>query len=264
LPWRSIVNRVWQWHFGRGIVDTPSDFGHLGALPTHPELLDWLARWFLDHGGSLKELHRLIVTSATYRQSSRTTPEVQAADGDNRLLARMNRTRLDAEATRDALLAIGGRLDLTMGGPSDRQFLFGDGESPVYDYARFDGDSPQARRRAIYRFVVRSVPDPFMECLDCPDASLLAPKRNVTITALQSLALLNDPFVIGQCGRLAERLEGEAPGDPRAQLTRAFALALARPPTAAELDAFVAHAREHGLAAACRVLVNLDEFLFVD
>jgi cytochrome c553 len=264
LTWRSIANRVWQWHFGQGIVDTPSDFGHMGAPPTHPELLDALAGFLLDHGGSLKALHRLIVTSSTYRQSSIPAPEALETDAGNKLLARTNRARLGAEEVRDALLCISGRLDLVMGGPSDRQFAFKDDHSPVYDYAGFDPDAAAGRRRSIYRFVVRSVPDPFLECLDCPDASLLAPKRNVTITALQALALLNDPFVLRQCQHLATRLEAQAPGDVDAQIARAFELALSRPPAPHELAAFADHARRHGLAAACRVLVNLNEFLFVD
>ena len=264
LTWRSIVNRIWQWHFGRGLVDTPSDFGRMGARPSHPELLDRLARDFLAQGGSMKALHRRIVTSAAWRRSSLAAPEQLASDADNRLLARMSRMRLEAEPTRDALLSIAGRLDLAMGGPSDRQFEFRDDHSPVYDYGRFDVDSAAGRRRSIYRFVVRSVPDPFLECLDCPDASLLAPKRSVTITALQSLALLNHPFVIRQCEHLAARLERERPGDLPPQIARAFELALSRPPRPAELAAFEEHAQVHGLAAACRVLVNLDEFLFVD
>ena len=119
----------------------------------------------------------------------------------------MNRQRLDAEALRDAVLAVSGKLDLTMGGPSDQQFFFKDDHSPVYDYARFDVDSPASFRRSVYRFIVRSVPDPFMECLDCADPSLLTPKRNTTLTALQALALLNNPFMVRQAEHFAARLE---------------------------------------------------------
>ncbi len=269
LTWRSIVNRVWQWHFGRGLVDTPNDFGHMGAAPSHPELLDWLTRWFLQQGGSLKALHRLIVTSATYRQQSQGDAKARAADGTNRLLARMGRTRLDAEQLRDGLLSMAGRLELVgpdgaRGGPSQQHFVFKDDHSPIYDYANFAVDDPAARRRAIDRFTVRSVPDPWLDSLDCPDASLLAPKRNVTITALQALALLNNPFVIRQCEHLAARLELERPGDVAAQIERLFELALGRRPAANESAALADHAATHGLAAACRVVVNLDEFLFVD
>jgi hypothetical protein len=299
LTWRVIVNRVWQWHFGRGLVDTPNDFGHMGGLPSHPELLDWLAAKFRDSGGSLKELHRLILTSATWRQASfverrgqeearvragslpaamaesaaAALANAHAADGENRLLARMARSRLDAEQLRDGLLAMAGRLERTgpdgaRGGSSARHFAFQDDHSPVYDYAAFAvaeaRDAAAARRRAIYRFTVRSVPDPWLESLDCPDASLLTPKRNVTITALQALALLNDPFVLQQCEQLAARLERERPGDRAAQVARLYELALARAPTTTEAAALADHAQRHGLAAVCRVVVNLDEFVFVD
>jgi hypothetical protein len=279
LTRRSIVNRVWQYHFGRGIVETPNDFGRMGALPSHPELLDWLAFWFRDNGESLKKLHRLIVTSATYRQSS--AAEAQAANEDrtahlpapdarrstldsaNRFLWRMNRSRLDAEQFHDALLAIGGELDLTMGGPSVQQFGFKDDHSPVYDYARYDFESPGANRRSIYRFIVRSVPDPFMEALDCPDANLLTPVRNTTMTSLQALAALNDPFVLRQCEHFAARLQRES-SSLEGQIVRAYQRSLGRPPLDRERDKLVAHARTHGLASACRVLFNSNEFMFVD
>jgi len=279
---RSIVNRVWHYHFGRGIVDTPNDFGRMGSLPSHPELLDWLAYWFLDAGESLKKLHRLIVTSATYRQWSNgvtenwsaggaspapnvsiTPPLHYSTDSDNRYLWRMNRQRLDAESFRDTLLFLSARLDLTMGGPSAQQFYFKDDHSPTYDYARFEVDSPPGFRRSIYRFVVRSVPDPFLEALDCPDANLPAPKRNVTLTALQALSTLNDPFVLRQCEFFAARLQRER-GDLPNQIERAFRLALSRAPRPDEAEWLRAYAQKHGLANACRVLVNSSEFVFVD
>jgi hypothetical protein len=169
LTWRSIVNRVWHYHFGRGIVETPNDFGHMGATPTHPQLLDWLAITFRDDlGGSLKRLHRLIVTSQTYRQSSAHDPACATIDGDNKYLWRMNRTRLDAEEVRDAVLAMSGRLDLTMGGPSLKQFVERKGvhATPIADYDAFDVDSPAARRRSVYSFIFRTVPDPLMQTLD--------------------------------------------------------------------------------------------------
>jgi hypothetical protein len=281
---RSIVNRVWQYHFGRGIVDTPNDFGHMGSLPTHPELLDWLAFWFLDNGESLKKLHRLIVTSATYRQTSRVLTEgneenkamnrgrdqpatsfssFASVDQDNRYLSRMNRTRLDAECIRDAMLFVSGRLDLTMGGPSDRQFYFKDDHSPVYDYTRFDVDSRAGARRSIYRLIVRSVPDPFMDCLDCADPSQLVARRNTTLTALQALATLNNPFVLRQCEHFAERLK-RVTADVNTQIEMAYKITLARAPAVAERANLAAYARNHGLANACRVLFNSTEFAFVD
>jgi hypothetical protein len=260
---RSIVNRVWQFHFGKGLVDSPNDFGHMGSAPSHPELLDWLAYWFMDNGESLKALHKLIVTSAAYQQSSADNPDLAKIDSDNRFLWRMNRARLDAEEVRDTMLYVSGQLDERMGGPSDQQFYFKDDHSPIYDYTRFDVDSPNARRRSIYRFIVRSVPDPLMDTLDCPDASLLTGKRTVTVTALQALATLNNPFVLKQCERLAESLEHDRP-NLEAQITRAFELALSRPPTKSEQSRFVDYASTHGLPNACRVIFNTSEFLFVD
>ena len=291
---RSIVNRVWQYHFGRGLVDTPNDFGHMGSVPSHPELLDWLAFWFMENGESLKRLHRLIVTSATYRQASSESvmsrpvisapakarssqtgslntgslitdhwKRATALDADNRLLWRQNRTRLDAECIRDTMLAVSGQLNLTMGGPSDRQFHFKDDHSPVYDYTRFDADTPAGRRRSIYRLTVRSAPDPFMDCLDAADPSQLVARRNTTLTALQALATLNNPFVLKQCEHFAARLKREARDLP-AQIERAYRLTLSRPSTAAEKRRLAAHSQKHGLASACRVLFNSTEFMFVD
>jgi mono/diheme cytochrome c family protein len=293
LTARSIVNRIWQYHFGRGIVDTPNDFGHQGALPTHPELLDWLAvelregsendvgpstssedkqkekseiqnpKFEIGGAWSLKRLHRLILRSAVYRQESRDNPRFAAIDSGNQYLWRMNRQRLEAEALRDAVLAVSGKLDLKVGGPSDQQFFFKDDHSPVYDYERFDVDSPASFRRSVYRFIVRSVPDPFMECLDCADPSLLTPKRNTTLTALQALSLLNNQFMIRQAEHFAARVEAAAP-DREQQITRAYGLAFARPPTADERRAVAKYAAQHGLANACRVILNSNEFLFVD
>ncbi len=269
LTRRSIVNRVWHYHFGRGIVETPNDFGRMGAVPSHPELLDWLAFWFLENGESLKKLHRLIVTSAAYRQSSIEANEAVAEDDSdqkdsaNRFLWRMNRARLDAEQFHDALLALSGELDLKMGGPSVQQFHFKDDHSPVYDYGRYDLESPGANRRSIYRFIVRSVPDPFTDALDCPDANTLTPVRNVTTTALQALSTLNDAFVLRQCERFADRLVRER--DTMAgQIDRAYELSLGRGPTAAEREKLMAHARKHGLPIVCRVIFNSNEFMFLD
>lgn len=263
LTRRSVVNRVWQYHFGRGIVETANDFGHMGALPSHPELLDWLACWFQENGESIKRLHRLILTSATYRQTSASRPEFARIDGDNRLLWRMNRRRLEAEAIRDSVLSAAGQLDLRMGGPSIQQFYFKDDHSPVYDYTGYEVNEPGARRRAVYRHIVRSVPDPFMDCLDAADPSLLTPRRNTTLTALQALATLNNPFVLRQAEHFAERLTGST-GDVTSPVRKAYQLALSRPATSAEVKELSAYAKEHGMTNACRLLFNLNEFLFVD
>ncbi|MDB5351719.1 MAG: Protein of unknown function (DUF1553)/Protein of unknown function (DUF1549)/Planctomycete [Planctomycetota bacterium] len=264
LTWRSIANRVWHNHFGRGIVETPNDFGKNGGLPSHPELLDWLAVEFRDGGGSLKTLHRVIVTSATYRQSSANDAAKSAIDADNRFLWRQNRRRLEAEAVRDSVLAASGQLDLTMGGPGFEPFRFKDDHSPIYDHEAIDRiNAPECRRRTVYRFAVRSVPNPFVECLDGADPNAMTPVRNTTITALQALTLLNDPFMIRQSEVFAARLEAMGT-DRRKQVESAFLLAYGRPPQEDERNALLAYAARHGMAKACRVMFNGNEFVFID
>jgi hypothetical protein len=269
LAWRSIVNRVWHYHFGRGIVDSPNDFGHMGSRPTHPELLDWLAVRFRDGGGSLRDLHRLIVTSAVYRQSSRIPSAADrpplSMDSDNRLLWRMNRARLDAECIRDAVLQITGRLDLQMGGPSVQQFLSTPGihVTPRVDYATFDVDSPASCRRSIYRFIFRTLPDPFMDTLDCADASQLTPARNVSVSALQALAMWNNHFIVRQSEHFAARVRQAGPALDQ-QIAAAYRLALHRDPTRSEAKDLSAYAQKHGLANLCRLIFNSNEFMFVN
>jgi hypothetical protein len=199
LTWRSIVNRVWHYHFGKGLVDTPNDFGKNGSLPSHPELLDWLACEFRDGGDSFKRLHKMIVLSATYRQASTHNPEFAKLDSDNRYLWRMNRLRLDAESIRDSVLATAGTLKPAMHGPGYDLFRYKDDHSPVYDHLDVTRSThPDTWRRTVYRFVVRSVPNPFLETLDCADPNINVPARNTTLTALQALALLNNPFMVQQ------------------------------------------------------------------
>lgn len=281
LTWRSIVNRVWLYHFGRGIVDTPNDFGHGGQLPTHPELLDWLAVEFRDGGQSLKTLHRMICTSAAYRQASHAESGMRNAefgkrdqeweindprsiDADNRLLWRMNRRRLTAEEIRDAALALAGKLDLTMGGPGFMDFVVEHPEhSPHYEYQLYDPNDTKTHRRAVYRFIVRSQPQPFMDTLDCADPSTSVPKREETLTSLQALAMLNNRFMIAMAQHFAARLTREQPALPD-QLTQGFRLTTGRAPSAAELEGLRRYAEEYGLSAACRVLLNMNEFVFVD
>ncbi|HEU5116116.1 MAG TPA: DUF1553 domain-containing protein, partial [Isosphaeraceae bacterium] len=264
LTWRSIVNRVWQYHFGKGLVETPSDFGRNGSEPTHPELLDWLAVEFRDGGQSLKTLHRLIVTSACYRQGSGSEDAASKIDAGNQYLWRMNRRRLEAEEIRDAVLAVSGELETTMYGPGFELFRFKDDHSPTYDH---DDPAailrPEGHRRSIYRFIVRSVPNPFVECLDGADPNANTPVRNATITALQALTLWNDLFMLDQSDAFAKRLQADSPDLDR-QIGLAYRLAFGRHPSEAELRAVENYAREHGLARACRVLLNANEFLFVD
>jgi Protein of unknown function (DUF1553)/Protein of unknown function (DUF1549)/Planctomycete cytochrome C len=271
LTWRCIVNRVWHYHFGRGLCDTPNDFGKMGAIPSHPELLDWLAVWFRDEAkGSLKALHRLIVTSDTYRQSSQDQADHSKRDAENHLLWRMNRRRLTAEQVRDTLLQMSGRLDLTMGGPSVVQFVhrgkatfMPDGGAPPFlDYANFAPDASENGRRSVYRFLFRTMPDPFMDALDAPDGGSLTPVRGQSTTVFGAFALLNNAFVIRQCEHIAARLDKEA-GD-KAQVVRAFRLLLEREPRPEELARFTAYTRRHGLANACQIIVNSNEFLYID
>jgi mono/diheme cytochrome c family protein len=265
LTWRSIVNRAWHYHFGRGLVDTPNDLGHMGSRPTHPELLDWLAATFLESGGSLKRLHRLIVTSAVYRQSTRHDARFAEVDGDNRYLWRMNRTRLDAEEVHDAVLLAAGRLDRTMGGPSVKQFIQSPGihVTPKVDYESFDVDRPENNRRSVYRFIFRTLPDPFMDALDCPDSSQLTPVRQTSVSALQALAMLNDKFMVRMSEHLADRAAGAGPDLP-AQVVTVYRLALGRDPTDRERQAVTEYAEKYGLANACRVILNSNEFMFVN
>ncbi len=271
LTWRSIVNRIWHHHFGAGIVTTLNDFGHMGSSASHPELLDWLAAEFRDGNHSLKDLHRLIVMSETYRQSSRLQdidPSVAAAksiDADNRLLWRMNRTRLDSECVHDAILAASGRLDLRMGGPSDRQFALSPGihVTPNVDYKDFDVDSDAASRRGVYRFLFRTLPDPFHDALDCPSGDQMTPARANSVTVQQALALWNNAFVLRQAEHLAARTEREAATRDE-QIDLAIELVLNRPSTAVERQKFGEYAAQHGLANMCRLLFNSNEFIFVD
>lgn len=265
LIWRSLVNRLWHYHFGRGIVDTPSDFGRMGGEPSHPALLDWLAARFRDGGGSLKDLHRLIVNSATYRQVSTIRDEAAALDGDNRLLWRQNRRRLEAEAIRDAVLAAAGTLDLTMGGPGWQDFVIEHPEhSPHYRYDLANPADHATWRRGIYRFIVRSQTQPFMTCLDCADPSMRVAKRNESVSALQALALLNNGFMLVQAEQLAQRAQRESGESLTQQVQRAFTLAIGRPPDTFESDTLTQLANAHGLANTCRAILNLNEFAYID
>jgi len=263
LTWRSIVNRMWFYHFGKGIVDTPNDFGRMGAPPANRALLDWLAAEFLARGQSMKQMHRLMVTSATYRQESRHDARRASIDSSNQYFWRMNRRQLDAESLRDAMLYAGGRLNLSMGGPGFDAFVYEDDHSPRYLYDQFDPANANAMRRSIYRFIVRSVPDPFMTSLDCADPSQSVPVRNETITAIQALALLNNPVVLLSAEDLAGRV-AQSTDSGAEQLDAIFQITLNRAPTRDEADTLLPYARTHGLAAACRLVFNTNEFMFVD
>jgi hypothetical protein len=264
LTWRSIANRVWHYHFGKGIVDTPNDFGWNGARPTHPDLLDWLAVYVRNNGGSLKKLHRLILLSNTYRQASTFNSDAAKLDADNRYLWRMNRQRLDAEEIRDAVLAVSGKLDAKMGGPGFELFRFKDDHSPIYDHEDLAKiNDPATFRRTVYRFTVRSVPNPFLECLDSADPNLTTPVRHSTLTALQALALLNDPFIVKQAEYWAERLRN-LNDDPGTQIELAYKFAFGRSPRDDEKKTLLGFVKKHGLPSTCRLLLNANEFVFID
>ena len=261
LVHRVMANRLWQWTFGNGIVETSSDFGRGGQKPTHPELLDWLAEELRTRNGSIKAITRLIVTSATYRQVSHTAHGTEA-DTDNRFLWRQNPRRLQAEEMRDAVLATSGKLNLKAGGPGYRDFKYTEAYAPIYRY--ITPDTPDLWRRSIYRFVVRTTPHEFLTTLDCPDPANFTPKRLTTTTALQALTLSNNPFMLKQAGYFAERLKQDAGAKAADQVDRAFRLALGRPPGPAEAKAALQTVRGKGLFALCHVLLNTNEFAYVD
>ena len=202
---RVIANRLWHHHFGQGLVSTPSDFGFYGGRPSHPELLESLADDLQRGQWSLKRLHRQLLLTATYRQSSpadRRSPATRRRQPD--ALA-FHPRRLQAESIRDSVLSVAGTLRQRMGGPGFRDFELEERYAPIYRYS--ETDEPDYWRRSIYRFAVRSVPSPFMEVLDCPNPSTTTPKRSQTTTALQALAMFNDPFVLSQSDHFAHRLE---------------------------------------------------------
>ncbi len=267
LTRRVIVNRLWHYHFGVGLVDTPSDFGLGGGLPSHPELLDWLANELLAERWSLKSLHRLICTSAAYRQKSNLdlSPNVElgrSIDSNNRLLWRMNPRRLDAESVRDAVLTVSGQLNRQMFGPGYRDFEYQEEYAPIYRYVT--PDSPDLWRRSIYRFAVRTTTHQFLTTLDCPSPANLVPARNVTTTALQSLTLLNNDFMLKQSGYFANRIQKDAPDDSTSQIDRAFQLAFGRSPTAPEAVVANQLIKVRGMMQFCRMLLNTNEFVYVD
>ncbi len=259
---RVIVNRLWQYHFGVGLVETPSDFGFNGGRPTHPELIDYLAGQLVRSGWSLKSLHRLIVTSATYRQSSRYDAGAAAVDADNRLLWRFSPQRLEAEALRDTTLAVAGQLNEQMAGPGYRDFDTFTRNTQFYEMK--DPIGAQFNRRSVYRTWVRSGRNRFLDVFDCPDPSTKTPRRAVTVTPLQALALMNNSFVLRMSERLADRLRREAGDDVGAQVRRAYRLAYNREPDDEELSEAASFVAAQGLAELCRVIFNSNEFLYVD
>jgi hypothetical protein len=261
LTARVLVNRLWQHHFGRGIVPTASDFGLRGQPPTHPELLDWLATEFVRQGWSIKQMHRLMLLSSTYQQSTRPSAEARQRDPDNQLFSRMNRLRLEGEAVRDALLSASGRLDRRLGGPSVFPPLPA-GADGIKGWT-VSPDPRDHGRRSVYVFARRNLRFAFLEAFDLPDSNLSCPKRERSTTATQALTLLNSAEVSAAAKALAARVEREA-ATPEGRVTLAYQLALGRRPTAAELGIAREFLAESPLAELCRALFNLNEFVYLD
>jgi hypothetical protein len=260
LTARVIVNRLWQHHFGEGLVSTSSDFGRNGAAPSHPELLDFLASQLIANKWSLRSIHSMIVTSATYQQSSDIRREAMDKDAGNRLLWRYQPRRLEAEAIRDGILAVSGNLDLTMFGPGFDLFEPNSNYVKVYTPKKTFG--PAEWRRMIYQSKPRMQLDDIFGNFDCPDAGQIAPKRSRSITPLQALALLNSPFMAQQSDLLAKRLEREAP-DSSSRINRLFQLINGRDPENDEKEGALDLVNHSGLPSLCRAMLNSSEWLFI-
>jgi hypothetical protein len=280
LTARVMVNRIWQHHFGRGLVPTPGDLGTRGQPPTHPELLDWLAGQFVASGWSVKKMHRLILLSAAYQQSSEPSARARQFDPDNKLFSRQNRVRLEGEVVRDSLLAISGRLNKAMGGPGVFPPIPEDITKTSKNWTA-SADPTDHHRRSIYIFARRNLRFPFLEAFDAPDNNLTCPERGRSTTAPQSLTLLNSEEVMAAATATADRLLNEAKTDDQ-RIQLAFRLALGRKPTAKEArlarrfiessqdrtgptaSQHESRGTQHGLAELCRALFNLNAFVYVD
>jgi hypothetical protein len=287
LTARVLVNRVWQQHFGTGLVRTPSDFGLMGEPPTHPELLDWLAHWFVhDAQWSLKKLHRLILTSRAWRMCRTPNPEDAKADPENRLLSFVPYRRLEVEAIRDSMLAVSGRLNPAMFGPPMFPFIPAQAIEANTDKQSVwkASDETERSRRTVYAFIKRGLVVPLLEVLDLCDTINSSARRQVTTVAPQALTLFTGEFVNEQARHLAARLRREAGKDAGKQIDLAWRLALCRSPREVEALAMreflrreteaarseaanaggEGSAEERALVQLCRVLLNLNEFVYAD
>lgn len=276
LTARVMVNRIWQGHFGTGLVETPSDFGRMGVKPTHPELLDWLAAEFIRSGWSVKHMHRLIVLSETYQQRSHgtfesrasgkpalpnsSTPDPLEIDSESRFLWRFPSRRLEAETIRDSMLAVSGQLNTKMYGRGYNLFDKRGGLSGFNPIESFTGDG---LRRMIYAHKVRREPEAIFGAFDCPDAGQSTAIRRASTTPIQALNLFNSRFTLDAAAAFAARVKKEAGDDPAQQIARAYQLALNRRPSEEEVQETVPAIRDHGLDTLCRALFNSNEFLFV-
>ena len=257
---RILANRIWHYHFGAGLVRSPSDFGFLGGKPSHPELLDYLASRIIASGWRLKELHREILLTNTYRQASAWRQEASERDADSRYLWRFPPRRLSAEEIRDAMLAVSGNLDKRMGGAGFRLYRFM--QDNVATYAPLDKHGPETYRRSVYHQNVRASQVDLMSEFDCPDNAFATPTRASTTTPLQALTMLNHSFPFDMAEGFAKRLANEA-DTPGERIVEAYSLAFGRSPTSEELAEALVFAETHGLIALCRVIFNSSEFIYV-
>ena len=272
LTARVAVNRLWQHHFGRGIVGTPSDFGKLGTPPTHPKLLDWLALRLIDSGWSLKTVHRALVNSSSYRQASRhESPEAAEVDPGNDLLWRFRRLRLSAEAIRDSVLAVSGRITLEVFGlPVFPVMPDGVEEAVKYTTSKWDAEGgAEGRRRSVYIYQQRTLNMPFLDVFDAKVADVSCDFRQTSVTALQALEMYNGDLVSAEAPHFANRVQAQAGDRVEDQVRCAFELALGRSPEKSELSQLSrlvseSENRRSGLVGLCRVIFNTNEFVYVD
>jgi hypothetical protein len=259
---RVIANRLWHYHFGTGLVTTPGDLGANGTRPSHPELLDWMAGQMTRTGWSLKSMHRQIVTSRTWCQSSRPRARALALDAGTRLLWRFPPRRLAAEAIRDSMLVASGSIDRRMGGPGFKVFEVV--MENVRHYFPRKIYTVNQWRRMVYMTKIRQEQDEVFGAFDCPDGNQVIARRSRSTTPLQELGLLNGNFVLQQSRLLAQRCEADTPGgSSRERVTRAIRLVYGRPPAPGELEAADRLVRQHGLPALARALLNSNEFLWL-
>jgi hypothetical protein len=265
LTARVMVNRLWRWHFGRGIVGTTDNFGRLGDRPSHPELLDWLARHFVEEGWSMKEMHRLLMRSSVYQMASFPAHSAAATiDPENRLLSHANLERLDAEEVRDAMLAVSGSLDLTVGGKTiplhDREFVF--------NHTSHDNTTYETERRALYIPIIRNHLYGMLEQYDYPDPTMPTGSRNATVVASQALIMLNSPFVMEAGAKLAALLQLDPHATDADRIRRAYIALYARPASEHEIARAIAFldrqpSHDQGLALLCHTLLAANEFIYL-
>jgi hypothetical protein len=260
---RVLANRLWHYHFGTGIVSTPSDFGYMGTRPTHPELLDWLASQIQENGWKLKDIQKQIMLSETYQQASTFRKDASRIDSDSRYLWRFPPRRLSGEEIRDTLLLISGKLNLKMGGPGFRLYHYL--QDNVATYVPREEFGPETYRRAIYHQNARAAGIDLLTDFDCPDNAFAASKRNATTTPLQALTLMNHRFTLDLSQFLVERLQRDAGAENVDQkIDRAFHLFYARSPEIREQKAARNLIAANGLNAFCRAMINSNELIYLD